>query len=344
MSGPRPSVPPRPVHDLAGEELETYAGTAARLVLTGRLSRLYPDPFACAAYLRALAPSVRGDVYPGIRIDLGSGLPALRDLASVQADREIAAGFVAEAPRPGRAPSPRVAAKERFYRRLLSFDLPPLARLEVALRRLDPARRAASFVAVFDRFDPAEGVFARTTLLLEQEDRTFGDPFLARRGDDALQTPRFREAMERLAQDESEIAFLLLGREPGIRIEEVARGRVGPLWGPHAPSPPGWTPEGGRDWVLHFPFDRAALDLPGDRDDDPFATRYARFLSAPARSLVEGEARRLGYRVQKDRKFACTPGAEATLRARLAEAGTRNLVYVLPPGPPSRRGAPDSRD
>jgi len=47
-----------------------------------------------------------------------------------------------------------------------------------------------------------------------------------------------------------------------------------------------------------------------------------------SRPLVEEAAKSLGYRVFKDRKFACTAPAEAALRTQLQRAGGKNMVYV----------------
>ncbi|MBI5245321.1 MAG: hypothetical protein HY922_16785 [Elusimicrobia bacterium] len=324
---------PRSLRLLAGGDLEAYCSTAARLILAGRLNHWFPDPYGCAEYLRCLSASVREGVCDGAHLDLTTGLPTLKDLVTVQADREIAADFVAqneERKAAGRKSTPKVDAKLAYYRRILSVELPPLARLAVRLRRVIKARSAASFEVVFDKIDPAEMLFVRYTLLLEQEDRVWGSAFLERSGDYSRQTAAFREKMEKFAQDDSEIAFLLLGKVEGVRIEEVTRGRIGPLWSPWAPAPAGWgVSPSGREFILHLPLDRASVDVGDDRDNDPFEDIYRDFLSAFTRPLVDEEALRLGYRVHKDRKFVATPGAAEALASKLREAGTQNMVYVL---------------
>ncbi|MFA6319227.1 MAG: hypothetical protein WC943_17575 [Elusimicrobiota bacterium] len=312
---------------VSGAELERLALTAGRLVLAARLGRVFPDPYQVSDYLRALAPSFRGAALPGVEVDLGSGLPGMKHLVDVWAERQAAPGFIHEMEdrkSRGRVLPPGSEARLAYCRRLLDLDLKPLTRVEVALRRLDAARGSAFFAVVFDRFDPAEQVFVRHTLMLEQREGAQG--LIARSGDYSRQTSELRDKLEKFAGDDAEIAFLLMGRLPGIRVEEVARARVGPLWSPVAGAPEGW-PQGA--CVLHLPVDRASVSLGEDRDDDPFAGLYRRCLSDAPRSLVEEEARRLGYRVHKDRKFSCEPGAVECLRAKLAEAGTRNLIYTI---------------
>ena len=299
----------------------------------GRLSRSFQDPFGCAAYMRSLSPEVRDGVYDGVALDAGSGFPILKDVLALQADREIAAGFVAaqdDRLRAGKASTPRVAAKTAYYRRLLAVDLPPVNGLQLRLRRLLPGGASAQYEVVLDRYDAVESVFSRYTLLLEQSGDSGLGALVQRDGDYSRQTAAFRDKMERVLQDDSELAFLIIGKVPGVRVEEITRARIGPLWSPWCPGPPGWFPDSDDMYVLHLPVDRASVGLDADRDDDPFSTIYREFLSGVTRPLVEDEARRLGYRVHKDRKFVCFPPAAADqLRGRLAKAGTKNLVYSI---------------
>jgi len=312
----------------------TYARFAARLVSGGRLNRWFPDPFGCAEYFTALSAAVAEGVYAGIRIDLASGMPTLKDMLAIQVDRRIAEDFLGEQESriaAGRSVTAKVQAKLAYYRRLVRATIPPLYRLDVKLRRIDRARRVAAFEVMFDRYEPGESVFTRYTLVIEQTDSMWGGTLLERTGDYSRQTSAFREKMEVYTQDDSEIAFLLLGKLDGVRVVEVTRGRIGPLWSPWTPAPAGWTPEGALEaaFVLHLPLDRASVDLEKDRDNDPFATIFRKFLSAASRPLIEEEASRLGYRVHKERKFVCTPEAADTIRKKLDEAGTQNIVYTI---------------
>lgn len=316
---------------VSGEPLERWCEAAANLVLAARLNKFFPDPFGIADTLRLMAPSAREGVYEGLVLDRTSGMPRLKDVVAVHADRVNAAEFLREARlRDGRSATPRFQAKLAYYRRLAGVELPPLHRLDVKLRRVFPDRRCASFEVTLDRFDAAEDVWVRYTLLLEQSDASWGvGSLLERSGDYTKQTGAFRSLMEKYAHDDSEITFLLLGKMPGIRIEEVVRGRVGPLWSPPCPAPPGWFPKDPRGaYVLHCPLDRASVGMDADQDHDPFSTLYKDFLSEESRPIVEEAAQRLGYRVHKERKFACTAAAEPYLRARLAEAKTQNVVYT----------------
>ncbi len=318
--------------ELAGDDLERYCRTAAALIRAGRLNKWYPEPEGCAAYLEALSPSWRRGAYSGARISLSSGLPALQDILSVQVDKSLCSEFLAgqrERAEAGRGQTPKVAAKTAYYQKLAGAVLPPLHRLEVKLRRIFPEKGAAAFEASIDRYEPSEADFVRYTLFLEQKDASWEDALIERRGDYSRQTDLFRTKMERYLQDESELAFLLLGKMPGVRVEEITRTRIGPLWSPWVPAPEGWIPADSGEYILHFPMDKASVYLDGDRDDDPFSTMYRRFLSEETRSLVEKEASQLGYRVHKDRKFACTAKAAGRLREKLSMTKTNNIIYTL---------------
>lgn len=312
------------------DEFQRYAADAARLILAGRLNKSYPDPYVCADYLERLAVAVSEGVYAG-RVDPVSGLPAYQDLIAVQVDHDLAARFVAGAEvrlAAGRSLTEKVERKAAYYRRLSGKRIEPLNRLEVRLRRVDRAARRGSFEVVVDRFDPGDAVFERKTLLLDQTAAVWGEDFLARSGDYSKPTRAFRMVLERLTAGESELTFLLLSKIPGVAVEEITRGRVGPLWSPWAPAPAGWTRGGRGGLVLHLPHDRASIHLDADRDDDPFAGLYREFLSAATRPIVEDASRRLGYRTHKDRKFVADPEAGIELRRRLESAGTRNIVYT----------------
>ncbi|MBI3548793.1 MAG: hypothetical protein HY078_07135 [Elusimicrobia bacterium] len=317
-----------------GKSLDEYGETAARLIEAGRLGKVFPDPASCASYLRGIGEAARA-VYPDLRLSTASGLPSLQDLVRLQADREIAPGYLKsqqDRRRRGLPVAPRLAAKGRYYERLLGLPLKPLHRLDLSLRRVAADGTSAQYEAVLDRFDAEEAVFSRYTLLLEQTERTQGDALLQRVGDYSRQTAAFRERMEGVLRDESEIAFLILGRTPGVRVEEVARARIGPLWSPWTPGPAGWFSAAEGAFVLHLALDRTSAALASDRDDDPFSTLYRNALSDECRPLVEDAARQLGYRVHKDRKFACsTRAAAGRLSARLEESGTTNLVYCIEP-------------
>lgn len=315
---------------LAGADLDGYCGMLAGLVQAGRLGSAYPDPFVCSAYVANLSATARAGVYDCIDLS-AAGLPTFKDALSVKIDKDLAPAFIAAQEAraaEGRLPAPRAAAKLAYLRRLAPAELKPLNRLEVRLRKVDRARSSAFFEVVYDAYPLSSQQFTRYTVRLEQADKAWGSAFLERSGDYSAPTAEFRSRLERCAQDESELLFLILGGIDGVRVEEITRTRIGPFWSRWTGWPKGW-PGGREGGVLHFPLDRASVELPADVNNDPFEGMYRDFLSGAAKDVVQERVAKLGYRVQKDRKFACAGPAGAALRKLLAAGGTRNIVYEI---------------
>lgn len=314
---------------LSGGELEAYCRALAALVQAGRLGAAYPDPYSAAAYAALLAPSARPGRGPAA-IDCASGLPSLKDLLELKIDRDLAPAFVAaqeERRAAGKTLPPGAEEKLSYLKRLLASDLKPLNRVEVRLRKVDRAAGEAAFEVVYDAYAVSPAGFTRYTALLRQKDSAWASAFLERSGDYSAPTAEFRARLERCAQDESELLFLILGGIPGVRIEEICRARIGPYWCAEAGFPADWRGAPGSA-VLQFPVDRASVALKADQNNDPFEGLYRQHLSGEARDLVEERVKALGYRVQKDRKFACTAAAAPELR-RLLGAGARNIIYAI---------------
>ena len=318
---------------LSGDALEAYCRSLSALILAGRLNSSYPDPFVCSGYLSCLAPSFRRGVCEEMNADRQSGLPFLKDILAVKIDGDLAPGYIAgqeERRAAGRALPARAEAKLAYLRRLREAALKPLNRLEVKLRRVDRERGSAFFEVVYDVYAVAPAGFTRYTLQLEQKDSAWSSAFLARSGDYSEPTADFRASLEKYAQDESELMFLIMGGIKGVRVEEVCRARLGPFWNAATGFPPGWSSGGAKDQaVLHFPLDRASIELKADINNDPFAGMYREFLSGESKDLIEERVKSLGYRVHKDRKFACTKSAEPALRKLLSASAARNIVYAI---------------
>ena len=318
---------------LSGEPLEGYSRALSALILASRLNSSYPDPFVCSDYISCLAPSLRRGVYEGANLDRLSGLPMLKDILAVKIDKDLAPAFIAsqeERLAAGQTLAERAAAKLGYFRRLAQAGLKPLNRLEVKLRRVDRQRGSAFFEVVYDAYAVSPAGFTRYCLLLEQKDAVWASAFLERSGDYSEPTSEFRLGLEKYAQDESELTFLMLGGIKGVRVEEISRARIGPFWSALTGFPQGWpagTP--GDAAVLHFPVDRASVELKADLNNDPFEGMYREFLSGEAKDLIDERVTDLGYRVHKDRKFACTRSAEPVLRRLLAASGARNIIYVI---------------
>lgn len=317
---------------LAGGGLEAYCRSLSALISAGRLNSSYPDPFVCSSYISCLAPEYRRGVYEGVNVDLLTGMPVLKDVLAVKIDNDLAPAYIArqeERLAEGRTLPERSAAKLEYFRRLGTACLKPLNRLSVRLRRVDRERGSALFEVVYDAYALSPAAFTRYTIQLEQSDAAWASAFLERSGDYSEPTAEFRARLEHCARDESELVFLILGGIKGVRVEEICRARIGPFWCRYTGFPQGWP--GGKPGgaVLHFPVDRASVEFQADMNNDPFSGMYREFLTGDAKDLIEERVKSLGYRVQKDRKFACDRSAEPGLRELLANSGTRNIIYTI---------------
>jgi hypothetical protein len=237
-------------------------------------------------------------------------------MLGVRADRELAAKSQRS---DGRCESPKLD----YYRTLAGAPLLPSAATEVRLQRRE--KRAAHLEVVHDRIDATSGCFVRHTFHLSQRR---GSHVVFRDEDVPVPSARFLRLMERHAGADAELALLLISDLPGVAVNEVVRGAIGPLHFRGFPSPPLLTPvleESPSAFILHLAFERAGVEVGEDRCRDPFSRIYREALGPAAREPVEARRAALGYRVAKDRRLICTPAAEGPLREALARAGA-NLV------------------
>lgn len=328
---------------LEGAAIEERMDATVALLEHACLNRFFPDVSGMRNLLTALRPSRNGGLYPRLVLDPATGLPAEPEVSRVLADHVLAR---AETSSPGAVSlrgdsSSRIGLRRLYYQGLVEAPPPLPVSLELTLRRVDPDRRTASFVVTFDRFDLAKSVFVRYTISLLQASSRWSRSQVELRGDDLACTDNFRHAVARFAADEAEIAFLLLAELPGVTVEEVRRCRVGPLYFPGVRMPDDFAEVAARhphDLILHLPCDRAALDLMQDGCSDPLSMSYRDFLEGEARAVVQERARTLGYRVWKERKFCCTAGVAADLKALLGGRGVPALVRVVSAVPARRVG------
>jgi hypothetical protein len=294
---------------LEGPIAESHTSALRALLAVARPGAQYPDGRAFAERLRFLGPR--------LEIDPRSGLPSLRSLSQVDAEKALAPDFLQRhaAALPDRVP---------HFRALLEAPLEPLHRVQVRLIHRD---RGTSRVQLLrDLVDPASGCLVRFTVIALQ--RGEGQVSFIR-GDLSRANPRLTTAVEEATSGDAEMALLALAQLPGLLPEDVVRGQLGPFCTARAAGPPLTAPAlaaapGGA--LLHLALERAGITVPGDRCLDPLASLYRDALPKDARARVEARRAELGYRVVKERRLVCTPELEAPLRAMLAAAGARLVV------------------
>lgn len=333
-----PSFERTPMQRLVGERAEAYCKLLEGLIRGGRPSNSYPSGRGVGNLVYLLRPSTNRGLSNELKVNLHNGLPSEPDIGRVIADKDICQKLlrshdVAAVRERVDEASKRLVNRLEYYHDVEKRRLPERFRLDLKLKRIDEKQQIADFIAVFERFDPGEGVFTRYNIHLQHQSDRWSKPKVELMGDDLRYTEEFRNVISRYSSDEAEFAFILLSDIPGIKVQEVSRGRIGPLWmkGILAPEPikelldkhPG-------NAILNFPFEKVFLpEVEGRTDEnrDPFARLYRQSLDEENQILADARAKKLGYVVHKERKFACTKPILAPLRALCQELGKPCVIY-----------------
>lgn len=335
------SMEREPVKTLDAEKAEVYLDVLRRLIKAGRPNKFYPSGRALGNLFYLMSPAANRGLVDKLRINVHTGLPAEPEVGRVIADKEIAQRFVqkhdfeALKQRQDDA-SKRLLAKVEYYHEVVSKEVPPRYNLELKLKRVFEEEKRAEFTAIFQRFDPGEGVFTLYTIQLSHQHSRWSQPKVELRGDDLRATEAFSNVISRYSSDEAEFAFILLSDVEGITVEEVLRGRVGPLWMEGVTScPPEITEllhQHPGSFILNFPFERVALrtgDNKTDTNRDPFARLYRDSLDPESRAKVLQRAEDLGYLIHKERKLACSQALRQPLGELLKARGKPCVIYTI---------------
>jgi hypothetical protein len=319
---------------LEGAAADAYVARLRRAIDLARPNAHFPPARPLGQHLSFLGPAGSAGVHPELRLSSASGLPTTREILRVKIDRDLCAGFLAEAacaPAPPLAP---LARRIEYYGRLARCEVMPMNRMSIELRCQIPEEGRALLRVVLDRFDLGSGMFVRYTILLAQRDSYWRRPHVVIDDADlAAPTEGFRRLIGKLAAHEAELAFILLSGIDGIQVEDVRRCRVGPWFFPGMPGLEGALRallEGAEDppWILCLPEDRAGTGLGAHSAGDPLSGLYREALSEPARELVDGMSGRLGYRVAKSRKFVCPASLAPGLKELCRAVGAPSVVVA----------------
>lgn len=333
-----PSFERIPVQTLHGEHAEAYCHLLESLIRGGKPNSFYPSGRGMGNLIYLMRPSTNRGLVNEIKINLRNGLPHEPDVGRVIADKDICEKVLrshdlASVRSRNDEASKRLVARLDYYLDVQKRELPERYRLDLKLKRIDETRQIADFIAVFERFDPGEGVFTLYQIHLRHQNDRWSKPKVELQGDDLRYTEEFRNVISRYSSDEAEFAFILLSDVPGITVQEISRGRIGPLWMRGVPCPPKIAElleQNPGDAILNFPFEKVFVpDVEGKEDSnrDPFGRLYRASLSADNKELADARARKLGYVVHKERKFACTKGILAPLRQTCADLGHPCVIY-----------------
>lgn len=325
---------------LKDADADQYLEFLRKLVKGGRLNQFYPNPNGMDNLYRLMAPAGNLGIDPEIRINPRCGMPSEPDIGRVLADKEAAPRFLsrndtAEVNSRTDEASFKLHRRLQYLRDVHKSDLPKRIHHELKLRKIDLVTKTASFYSIFERYDPGEGVFTRYTITLQHQDSRWNKAQIEMQGDDLKATEAFRAVISRYHSDEAEFAFILLSEVPGIKVEEVVRGRVGPLWFKEADTMPDEVrkllEENPGNFILNFPLERVVINSSAKEDlqADPFSRLYRNTVEGDAKQFALERAERLGYRVFKERKFCVTKAIAQPFQQLLAERNARCIVYTI---------------
>lgn len=333
-----PSFERDPIQVLKGEQAETYCQLVESLIRGGKPNSFYPSGRGAENLVYLLRPSVNRGLADEIQVNLRNGMPNEPNVGRVIADKDVCAKIlrthdVDSVHRREDEASKRLVNRIEFYREVEKRELPDRFRLDLKLKRTNEKEQTADFIALFERFDPGEGIFTRYTIHLRHQNVRWSKPKVELQGDDLRYTEEFRNVISRYSSHEAEFAFILLSDVAGITVEEISRGRIGPLWmnGVAAPAAieellkahPG-------NAIMNFPYEKVFVpEVEGKTDEnrDPFARLYRTSLTDENREIADARAKSLGYVVHKERKFACTKGILTPLKELMVKLGKPCVIY-----------------
>jgi hypothetical protein len=324
------------VCELGCEAADRYLDRVSTLVAAAHLNECFPPTGALLGHLSALHSRIHGGLYKRLRIDASSGLPSEQEWSRVQTDLALALSILP------RLPTPVVLDKQTrdadfgeqllkllYCARLPELGLLPLSSTQVELCRLDPDTGSAHARLVIDRID-GKGLPSRCTIeLTETPQETDTTPLLLRVGDGLALSKVRQAALLRLAAGDAESTFIALSNLPGVVVQRVACGTVGPFC--LAELPPAIpfsamisSPAGA---LATFALEVAARDVTHDGSSDPLAHLLLPALPDESQASREQSRVRLGYRVHRDRKFVVDLASQPALEGMCRAAGTRNIIY-----------------
>lgn len=325
---------------LRDADADTYLEILRKLIRGGKLNQFFPNPTGLENLYRLMSPSGNLGIDPQIRLNPRCNMPSEPDIGRVLADKDAAVRFLqrndtAEVRSRNDEASAKLHRRLAYLRDVAKSDLPKRVNLELKLRRIDLNTKTASFYSIFERYDPGEGVFTRYTITLQHQHTRWNKNQIELQGDDLQVTEAFRNVISRYHSDEAEFAFMLLSEVPNIHVEEVVRGRVGPLWFKEADTMPDEIRElldkHPGNFIMNFPLERVVINSNAKEDllADPFARMYRFSVEGEAQRFAMEKAEKLGYRVFKERKFCVTKGIAPAFQQLLADRKARCIVYTI---------------
>ena len=281
---------------------------------------------AILAHLRALDPTLSGDVLLPAEVDDRSGMPSFGWMQRAAAEQAVAWATPAESDTPddvlarAHAMDPPLAARLTARRDLRRFlrrhELLKATHLDARLRR-----RSASSWAFSLRYDRmlAGAGWMRVSVDLEGPARWSRGLFRVERDGAVSIDPGVQHLLARQCVLPLTLLHGALTDTLQVTAPRLSRTFVGPFWFPGGPRPAGAPDLIERGLVLHLSSEVMGVEVHEGGHRDPWQ-------SAPA-----AETPPQGQRIFRDRRFAATPAVQRELEAWCAERHAPSVVAPLVP-------------
>ncbi len=318
-----------------------YLARLSRILRAAHLGAQYPSVSRLCSYLTALQLKTSCGLHPVLDIHPVSGLPMRHEWLRVEQDAELAESILATLPTEEAVrerASPESVAEQlikwRYWSQLRPLALTPIEPLRVELRRVDHESGVLYVRVVHDRLDEV-GRFVRYTIEFGEVIKALASQQLLLQKEVELSaTAKLRGQLSLLAELGAESIFLELGALHGVTMQRVCKATVGPFCTGELPTglPFGHLLKSTRGTFATFAIDVAAQDITRDDSNDPLPHLLLETGAADTLSLYERSRIKFGYRVYRDRKFVTDPTTQVAVEGLCHEAGTRNIIYVVPSG------------
>lgn len=324
---------------LTGDAEREYIKRLLVILRRARLNLYYPDARALGSHIEGMSPRFHQGLYPGVEMNLSSGLPTYKEWTRVQTDVTLAADQLRQlGARSALEPKARAQPDSIWAKQLKKIDyytaqngrkLAVLGDMSVALRRIDPATQTAWFHVVLDKLD-ASGLFVRYAIDLSQQASAWSKPVVTLDKETASHTEEFQSLIYKFTSLDSEFTFAKLNAIGGLSVERVAKGTIGPFYFATEQAPPTLRPlleQTPGSFIAMFALDMIAEDLTEDRDNDPLDDLLIDKLSDEGKRGYQLAREKYAYKCFKDRKFVVPRQLVAPLQEFCKEHGTKNIIY-----------------
>lgn len=319
---------------LDGERSEEYLKILSASLDRAKLNDSYPPAMNVLSSLFAMMPSVHGGLYEGLDVHAETGVPVYNEFIRVEMDWLNASDELKRLEKwkssRGEGIYRKLAAKRRYYNRLLKLPMFFDEKTQLFFRKIEPETKRALFRIVLDRISN-RGYLERITVDLSQKSSVWGRRDLSLDSRDVVYCKEYLSGLiYRFSNLDVEFLFFQLSREPLITVERAIKGRVGPF------AFGGINPQGGEGLLSRFAgsgflftasLNTADIDQARDAVNDPFFSEKS--LSAEARTELRQSKKTRHYGVLRDRKFVVCDGEKEALMIYLEEKNTKNIIYDL---------------